>query len=156
MPGLKHLIECHCTLAIYKNNQKIINHKFPVYSKFDSNGRIIKKIVKCNNCDTLHEVFDLCKSEIKPGKDETQVILSKEDISYMLPDKVNNLLYKTDADISVWEHVLDVIDEERWGEVIVFKRDIIDEITNVKGIVFESENKFKIFTDTINDLIKGE
>ena len=156
MPGLKHLIECHCTLAIFKNNNEMINHKFPVYSKFDSSGRIIRKVVKCNNCDMLHEVYDVCKSEIRPGKDSTQITISKEDISFMLPDKVVNLLTKTEVDISVWEHVLDVIEEERWGEVIVLKRDIVDELTNVKAVIFESETKFKIFSETINDLIRGE
>ena len=52
LPGIKHLIECHCVLAIYKKNQKIINHKFPVYSKIDEKGAVIPKLSKCNNCDT--------------------------------------------------------------------------------------------------------
>ena len=155
MPGIKHLIECHCMLAIYKNSSRIINHKFPVYSKFDKNGKVIPKIVKCNNCDTLHDIYDICKSEIRPGKDTTSVTLSKEDISFMLPDKVIKLLEKTDADISVYEHIADVIEEERWEEIIVLKRDIVNEVTQIKGVTFQSENKFKIFTETINDLIRG-
>ena len=155
MPGMKHLIECHCTLAIYKNSSKIINHKFPVYSKFDKNGKVIPKIVKCNNCDTLYEIYDICKSEIRPGKDTTAITMSKEDISLMLPDKVVRLLEKTDPDISVWEHVADVLDEKRWGENIILKRDIVNEITQVKAVVFYSEEKFKIFNETINDLIRG-
>ena len=74
----------------------------------------------------------------------------------MLPEKVTNLLTKTEVDISVWEHVLDVLEEERWGEVIVLKRDIVNELTNIKAVIFESETKFKIFSETINDLIRGE
>ena len=37
MPGIKHLIECHCSLIIFKNNDKQIYHKFPVYSIIDKN-----------------------------------------------------------------------------------------------------------------------
>ena len=33
MPGIKHLIECHCYLKIYKKENTFINHKFLVYSK---------------------------------------------------------------------------------------------------------------------------
>lgn len=153
MPGLKHLIECHCVLALFKSSQKIINHKFPVYSKIDSNGKVISKIVKCNNCDSLHKVFDICKSEIKFGKDQTPVTVTREDLGYMLPSRLNDLLVKTDVDISVFEHVLDVIEEERWGEYIVLKRDIIDEKQQVKLLEIFSEEKYKITNEVINNII---
>ena len=32
MAGVKHLIECHCKLRLYRDNKKNIYHKFPVYS----------------------------------------------------------------------------------------------------------------------------
>ena len=155
MPGIKHLIECHCVLAIFKNNQKILNHKFPVYSKIDNEGRVIEKIAKCNNCDTLHVIRDICKSEIRGGKDQTEVTLSREEIGYMLSDKMNNLLLKVDADISTWEHVLDIIEEKRWGESVVIKRDIIGEQEQVKLLTILTEEKFKITNETISDLIIG-
>ena len=154
MPGIKHLINCHCVLAIYKNDQKIINHKFPVYSKFDENNAIIPKLVKCNNCDTLHYVYDMCKSEIRPGKDQTSIVIEKDDLALMMSDKLSNLLRKINCDISSWEHVLDIIEEERWGEIVVLKRDIIDEIQQVKVIEILSDDKFKIRSETINDIIK--
>ncbi len=153
MPGFKHLIECHCILALYKANQKIINHKFPVYSKIDESGNVIKKLVKCNNCDAVHFVKDICKSEIQPGKDQTSVTTTKEDISYMLSDKMNNFLHKVSADISTWEHVLDIIEEKRWGEDVIINREIIDEKQHVKILKIISEEKFKITSEIINDLI---
>ena len=74
MSGLKHLIECHCYLKIYKKDIKNINHKFPVYSKFDLDGLIVPELFKCNNCDALHWVYDVCKSELRPGKDQTVIL----------------------------------------------------------------------------------
>lgn len=153
MPGIKHLIECHCVLPLYKGSQKIIYHKFPVYSKIKNDGKLIEKLVKCNNCDAVHLIKEICKSEIQAGKDQTGVTLTKEDISYMLNDKIVNLLKKINADMSTWEHVLDVIEEERWEENIVIKREIIDEKQHVKVLKFFNENKFKVSSDVINDLI---
>lgn len=153
MPGIKHLIECHCVLPLYKVNEKIIYHKFPVYSKIKSNGVLEEKLVKCNNCDAVHFVKEICRSEIQPGKDQSNITLSKEEIGYMLSEKVINLLEKTNSDISTWEHVLDVIEEERWGENIVIKREIIEEKEHVKILTFSSQDRFKVFSEVINNLI---
>ena len=153
MPGIKHLIECHCYLAIYKKQEKLINHKFPVYSKFDENGIVVKKNVKCNNCDAFHFVYDICKSEIKPGKDQSNLVISKEDLKEMLPQRVSNFLSSNNCDISIWEHVKDIIDERRWGEHVVIKRDIIDEKQQIKYITIDANKNIKINLDIINDIV---
>ena len=72
--SLKHLIECHCSLIIYKKRKDTVYHKFPVYSKLDKDNNIIEKIVQCNNCGVVHKITDLCKSEIlnKGNKNEKQ------------------------------------------------------------------------------------
>ena len=156
LPGIKHLIECHCYLAIYKtSNGFVTNHKFPVYSKIDKNEKVVEKYVKCNNCDTLHHVHDICKSSIVAGKDQSEVTVSIEDISLMLSDKLVNVLKKSECDLATWEHVLDVVEEERWGEISVIKRDVLGEKQQVKFIEILSENKIKIKTETIEDIIVG-
>jgi hypothetical protein len=151
--GIKHLIECHCTLKIYQKSEKTIYHKFPVYSKYDAeSGRIVKKIAQCNNCKTLHNVYDICKSELIPGgKDVDKTIISKEDIVVQLPSKIGNFLTGQDCDITIFEHVLDIIDNEAWGENIVLTREIINEETHVKILQIISENKFKIKKEVINN-----
>ena len=153
MPGIKHLIECHCVLQLYKNSEKIIYHKFPVYSKILESGKIEEKLVKCNNCESVHIVKEICKSEIKPGKDQTGLNISKEDISFQLSEKAARILEKTDPDISTWEQTLHCIEEKRWGEKIVIKRDIIDEMEHVKILEVLGESKFKIYSDVIRDII---
>ena len=155
MPGLKHLIECHCVLPIYKNSQKIINHKFPVYSKIDEKGNLIEKLVKCNNCDALHLVKEVCRSEIKPGKDDSTVTTSIKELSYMLTQRLSDFLIDQNADYATWEQIIDIIEEERWNESAVIKREIIDEKEHVKLIEIYSEDKFKIRTEVIESLIIG-
>jgi len=151
--GIKHLIECHCTLKIYQKLEKTVYHKFPVYSKYNlETGTIVEKIAQCNNCKTLHKVYDICKSEIVPGgKDVAKTMLTKEDISIQLPDKLSNFLNGQDCDISTFEHVLDIIDNENWDDKVVLTREIIDGRLHVKILSLLNENRFKIKKEIIND-----
>ena len=155
--GIKHLIECHCYLALYKKSQKIINHKFPVYSKLDEYNNIIPKLVKCNNCEAVHYVLGVGKSELRPGKDQSTIILSKKDLSNMLPVKIKNILDESNSDISNYEHAVDIIESKRWGESIVIQRDILGEIEQLKIITIFSKNDIKINLEKIENLaIKKE
>ena len=156
MSGTKHLIECHCFLKIFNKSEKQINHKFPVYSKLDNDGNVIKRLVKCNNCEALHQVYDICKSELKPGKEDIETVLSKEDIILMLPDKIANVLIKNNADISDFEHALDIIENKEWESFIVIKRSIVDEDEQVKILQIMSDEKIKIFNKDIKRTIISE
>lgn len=156
MPGIKHLIECHCFLAIYKSDKGSIPpvHKFPVYSKIDDSEKVIQKIVKCNNCEALHKIIEIGKSQIIAGKDQTIVTLSKDDLVNNLPKNLVSILSNYDCDISSWEHAEDIIYEKRWKEPIVLKREIIDEKTNVKILEIIDSRTFKIRNEVINEFLK--
>ena len=156
MQGIKHLIECHCFLKIFDKSENKINHKFPVYSKFDENNNIVPKLAKCNNCESLHYVYDACKSELRPGKEDIASILTIEDIMMMLPDRINSVLTTNRSDIADFEHALDIIENERWGETIVVKRSIVGEIENIKILQLDGENKIKILNKEINTILVGK
>jgi hypothetical protein len=152
--GIKHLIECHCTLAIYKGRDvPQTYHKFPVYSKFDKFENIIEKVVQCNNCQVLHKIVDLCKSEILGGKDELIISLSIDDLSMQLTTKLSNILIQNNCDKSTFEHVIDILDEERWGEIIILKRQIIDDKQHIKTLEILSADRIKIANNVIEDEI---
>ena len=154
-PGIKHLIECHCTLKIYEGNDEHLYHKFPVYSKIDERGKVVEKFVQCNHCQTIHRVFDICKSDIiRSGKDEHNTAINKEDISYQLSDKINKLLRRYNCDISTWEQILDYCEKEYWGQKIVINREIIDGKYHVKLLTLISESKIKIENKVIENDIK--
>lgn len=157
--GVKHLVECHCTLKIYEGKENHLYHKFPVYTCFDENKKPIEKIHQCNNCGTLHKVFDICKSEIiRSGKDKNVSGIEIEDISLQLNTRLSNVLRRYDSDISTWENVLDVIEKEAWGYPIVLSREVIEGCYHVKVLKIISEDKFKISTNKIEDeiLLRGE
>ena len=154
MAGIKHIIECHCTLKIYQGEENHLYHKFPVYSKFDSKGFVVEKIVACNNCGTLHRITDICKSEILPGgKDTNKSQVDIEDIELQIPEKISKILKKYECDVSTWEHVLDLYDDESWGSVVVLTRELIDQKYHVKILHIINDDKIKISTKVIEDEI---
>ena len=152
MSGQKHLIECHCYLKIFDDGESRVNHKFPVYSKFDNQGRVIPKLQKCNNCDTLHFIYDICKSELRAGKDETSITVDVEELCLMLPERLANIFIKNSCGIADIEHAIDIIEEERWGEHIVIRRDVIDEEEQIKIVKIIDDKRFHIETKTIKSL----
>jgi len=152
--GLKHLIECHCTLRIYEGSDNHLYHKFPVYSKFDKSGKIIEKLVQCNNCGTIHKVYDVCKSDIlKSGKDDHNTGVDIEDISFQLSDKIVRVLEKYDCDVSTWEQVLDYVENEAWNQKVVISRELIEGKYHVKAMTLIDDSKIKIESKVIeNDI----
>jgi len=153
MPGIKHLIECHCFLTIYKKGKKMINHRFPVYSKIDDQGKLIPKLVKCNNCEAAHYIEKIGRSELRPGKDQSDAVIKIEDIKHDLPDRIFKYLIENNCNIADFEHAKDIIQEKRWGESIVIRRDIVKEKQQVKYIVVNDKNNFQVKSDVIEDLI---
>ena len=153
--GVKHLIECHCTLKIYEGREDHIFHKFPVYTVFDSNKKPLEKICQCNNCGTLHKVYDICKSEIiRSGKDKDMSSVSIEDIALQISEKISNVLRRYDCDMATWESVLDIIENEAWSYPVILSREIIEGNYHVKVLDILSENKFKILTKKIESDIQ--
>ena len=75
---VKHLIECHCTLPQYRNRPDIVYHKFPVFSLLESDS-VVEKLARCNNCDAVHRVFDVCKSEIFIGDLDISAIKTQQE-----------------------------------------------------------------------------
>jgi hypothetical protein len=152
--GIKHLIECHCTLKVYEGKENHLFHKFPVYSEYSENKSIVEKISKCNNCGTLHKVYDICKSEIvRGGKDNNNAEINIDDIALQIDKKIENALRRYDCDISVWEQVLDIIEKEAWKFPVVISREVIEGKYHVKVLEIISDSKLKIFSKTIENEI---
>ena len=153
MAGIKHLIQCHCTLAIYKKNEDVINHKFPVYSFLDKLDNIIPKFVQCNNCGTIHFVKKIGHSEIKFGKEDSKMTKSIEDAIKEIPMKISRTLIENNCTLADYEHAKDIIDNKSWGSYIVVSREIYDDKEHVKIIEIIAKDKFNIRNEIIEDLI---
>lgn len=144
---IKHLIECQCILKIFENTTKPLYHKFVVFSLTD-NETVKEKYVTCNNCDIVHRVYDICKSEIKWGKEGYKsLIYTKEDISFNLANNgkqnISDLLTINDVDIPDWELVDYLIEKNLEGHVVLSKKEIDNDV-NYKILYLLKDGKIKI------------
>jgi len=154
--GQRHLVECHCVLPIYKNAKPTVYHKFVVYSNFNKNEKIIGKYVNCNNCGITHFVHELCRSDIKIGKEDISSVRSINDIAINLEDSLKNILKEYNCLIDVYEEVEDVFENEFFPNSVILKREIIDEDYHLKILNIQNKNKFKITSEVFETvLIKG-
>jgi hypothetical protein len=149
LEGVRHLIECHCTLPQYRNANPPVYHKFVVFSVLDEDA-IQKKLVQCNNCGIIHKVVDLCKTEIAHGMEEGQSLRSIEDIKIGIPDKMVIFLTQQNADISTWEYVEFILDNKQEKEVIL-KKEQKDDLTQLKILHIKEDGTFKVKNETRQD-----
>lgn len=143
MECIKHLVECHCKLPQYKNKVDAPYHQFVVFSIIDGSGTAIPKHAVCNNCGVVHNVFDIAKSEILLGQ-ELGAVMSIDDISLMLPDSLRNILVSYKCDVADWEHVLFVLQNNKFPENIIIDRKSENNIISGKCLLMESHGKYKI------------
>ena len=154
MIGYKHTIECHCVLQLYKDKVPTVYHRFSVYSKVDDKGNIVPKYSNCNNCGATHLVYEICKSEIKLGKEDINSIRKIEDIKISLPDNIAKVLDDHKCDLSTYELVEDIMDNEIFPYEVILSREIVDEEHNIKILNILSQNKIKISNESIRTIIK--
>lgn len=132
MDGIKHLIQCHCILPQFRNKPDPLFHKFVVFSVVDDSDTVVPKYVQCNNCAVVHKVYDICKSEIVPGRDELSSVATIDDIKFTIKEDVRTILETYDADLPTWEHVQYIFKNKAWGTTVVLKRDMLEKETQGK------------------------
>jgi hypothetical protein len=149
MKYLKHLIECQCILPQYKKQTVPIFHKFPVFSLFKSNDNdefinIIEKYVKCNNCESVHKIYDICKSELlKNSDDYIDLVTTLDDLKYSLPADLIDLMSKNKLiDIADYEMALYFFENKINDRIIISRKNVGKDIV-CKFLVFD-EGKYSI------------
>ena len=148
---IKHLIDCHCILSIYKNRTKPVYHKFPVFSILEEDN-VKEKYVLCNNCDIVHKVIDVNKSEIKWGSEGLRsLVTTKEDIKFNLEnlgmDRLVTILEVNNIDLSDWELIEYLLENNLEGKIVIDKKEIDDSI-NYKYLEIKN-GKYKIKNDIV-------
>lgn len=119
-------------------------HKFVVFSMIDESDTVVPKFVQCNNCGTVHKVYDICKSEIITGKDELKNVAKIDDFRFALPNDLVNLLLSYSCDICIWENVFFAITKEQWGAKIVLTRETVNDDTLGKVLTIKNEKQFLV------------
>jgi len=139
----KHLIQCHCILPQFRKLPQPVFHKFMVFSVID-NDTVVPKYVQCNNCNAVHRVFDICKSEMPPGRDELRSVTTIDEIKIFIPADLRNLLETYKCELPIWEHIKFCLDESRWGEKVILTRETIENEITGKILTVVSKDKFTL------------
>lgn len=150
--GIRHLVQCHCVLPQYRKRKDPVFHKFLVFSILD-NGICTPKLSQCNNCGQLHNVVDICKSELLSGRDESNTIPNEIDIGMSISDKLKHILESNNCDITLWEQAQFYEENKLWGNKIILSKDEIKNNIQVKYLLFVDDKKFKIQTETFQETI---
>jgi hypothetical protein len=143
--GQKHLIKCRCVLPQFKNSSdpEKKQHRFTVFSEVIDDV-VKKKFSQCNNCGLIHKVTDICTSEIMSGKEAMSSILTIEDIKSSLHPSLASILERYQCDLPTWEQAQFIMENKRWGEIIILTSDIEDDSKVIKYLRILGETLFKV------------
>ena len=142
--GQKHLIKCRCVLPQFKARQEPPAHQFVVFSAMNDEGEISPKYSQCNNCGVIHKVVDICKSEILSGKEHMNSLIKIEDVKPSLHSNFSNILDSNNADLATWEAVQFVVENKRWGDIVVLTTDVEGDEIHGKYIRILGESMCKV------------
>lgn len=154
MTGIKHLIQCHCTLPQYRNRKDPVFHQFLVFSILDEEDIIVPKFVECNNCGAIHKILEIGKSEIAVGREDLSSIMSKEDLKFNLPQSIVSVLETYTCDLPTWEEVQFYFDNQMWGAEIILKKEEISGMMQGKLLRLLSPTQIKIETFSRDEYLK--
>ena len=144
MLGLKHYIECHCVLPQYRNVKKPIYFGFNAFSEVDEGNNVKLKFIQCPNCGVIHKVYDICKSEILAGKDESAIIRNLSDVKLLIPEHFVQLLETNNCEFADYEKLEFIISNEFWSERILLSTDFEENNRVGKMLTFSSKGKPRV------------
>ncbi len=154
MRGIKHTVECTCMLPQFRHKYPAIFHKFIVFSIIDETDKLQADYAQCNNCDAVHKIIDVCKSEILSGQESLASTITVEDIKMMIPSDLTSILENYSCELPNWQHAHFIYDNKLWGEKLILVRELLEEEARGKILVFADFNKFKIESFTESLVIK--
>jgi len=150
------LIQCHCVLPQYRGRKEPFFHKFTVFSIVQDDETVLPKFSQCNNCQVIHKVMDLCKSEIVPGVDESNAILTINDIKASVPEKFCKVMNNHQCDQASWEHLKFILENQIWGESIIISRETLGDSTQLKLLRVNDQNNYVLESHLRQEEILGE
>lgn len=156
MQGQKHLIKCRCILSQFKSKKDPPFHHFVVFSEINDDGSVKPKYSQCNNCGIIHKIIDICKSEILEKKENSNSIITIDDIKSSIHQNLSIILEKNNADLATWESCQFCLNNKLWGSKITITSEIENETRTGKVLTIIGESLFKIDSYSREEFIKNE
>ena len=152
MPNfIKHLIECNCILKQFETVEPPLFHKFIVFSIINDDDTFKPSYVKCNNCNGLHKIIEIGKSE-KLKKESTPQLPDIEEIKTTLPEKLVGLLLKYNLDLPTWQEIKFIYDNEQWDKPVILEKEEENNEVYGKYLLLIGKTLWKIENFSSEDL----
>lgn len=137
-------MKCRCVLPQFKNRQNPPPHHFMVFSVIKDDENVIVKHAQCNNCGLIHKVVDICTSEIITGKESSASVLNIDEVKMGLPKNLSDILERSNVDLSTWELARFIVENKRWGEVVILSHEEEAGVRHGKYLIVLGENLYKV------------
>ena len=144
MDGVKHIIECHCILPQYRERKDPVYHKFVVFSEIDESDTVVASHAQCNNCGTVHKIYDICKSEIVAGKDESATVEKIRDVALSLPKSLVELFESYSLDLPDYMLARHILENNKWNSTMVLAKENEDTAVTGKILRFIEGDRFRV------------
>jgi hypothetical protein len=154
MLGQKHTVQCRCIMNQFKRLKTPPLHKFVVFSIINDSNNIIPKFVQCNNCGIIHKVVDINRSEIVTAREHMSSIVSFDELKTSTPEKLASILETNSCDQPTWEMANFIIENQRWGEIVVMTSDLEGSTRQGKYIRILGEALYKVENFTREEAIQ--
>lgn len=142
--GQKHLVKCRCILPQFMKLKDPLLHQFVVFSIIGDDDKVITSFAQCPNCGIVHKVIDLSRSEIVPGREHLVSLKTIDDIRTSVSPQVAHVLDAHAVDMSTWEAVQFIIENEKWGDTVTLGSDTVDGTMQGKYIRILGPSLFKV------------
>lgn len=142
--GQKHLVKCRCILPQFKNAKDPPVHQFAVFSVIEDDGAVRPRLAQCNNCGVVHRVTDICRSDILVGNEGTPSLTTIDDVRSSLPENLVGVLDAADADLATWEATQFIVENKRWGDIVIIASDAVDNERHGKYVRILGERLHKV------------
>ena len=139
-------MQCHCVLPQFRGSDPPVFHKFVVFSVINDEDAVVEKVAKCPNCDALHRVTEVGKSEIAHGKEGSSSVIDVEDIKSQLPTGIASILDRHKVDEATYEQALFYVNTYNSDDPIVLAKERIEDKVSVKAMWIRPDRSLKIET----------
>ncbi len=143
--GVKHLVQCVCTLQTLNNMKDPPSHEFVVFSTYDdADDSFDVTFVQCDNCGLVHKVVDVCKSEVVRGKEDLAFAISIADVRSSLNPNIVEVLEKHNASLPTWQQTAWIVTEKRWGESVTLGSERVNNVKQGKVMILLGESLYRL------------
>jgi len=120
-------------------------HKFIVFSIINDDETFKPSYARCNYCGAIHKVTEVMTS-VQQRRDTAPMLPDIEEIKTTLPEKLVELLSRYTLDVTTWQEIKFIYENELWGKAVILQRETEGQESYGKYLLIAGKTLWKIDT----------